>query len=89
MTVGSCTALQLAAPAHLQGRACSATATVLFMLQSFSIGLGAAAGEVVDYRLLRGAMAAGLACSALCLVSCREERAVSAPLEMAAPGEVG
>jgi MFS family permease len=50
--VGFVTAVQLRTPAHLQGRAYSATETVLTLPQTISVALGAGLSTLIDYRIL-------------------------------------
>ncbi len=73
LIVGVYTLVQRATPAQLQGRVYSAFDVLVGTPQTISIALGAALIGVVDYRLLLIVMAVVLACSALYLLTRREQ----------------
>jgi MFS family permease len=82
LIVGVYTLVQRATPAQLQGRVYSAFDVLVGTPQTISIALGAALIGVVDYRLLLIVMAVVEACSAVYLLTRREQwsRRVSAPV---------
>ena len=73
LIVGVYTLIQRATPSQLQGRVYSAFDVLIGTPQTISIALGAALIGVIDYRLLLIVMAVVLACSAVYLLTRREQ----------------
>jgi MFS family permease len=74
------TVIQRNTPSHLQGRAMSASSMVLSAPQTLSIGFGALAIAIVDYRLLLAAMTAVLvSCAAYLLTRTGQRTRTASP----------
>jgi MFS family permease len=87
LIVGVYTLVQRATPSQLQGRVYSAFDVLVGTPQTISIALGAALIGVVDYRLLLIMMAVVEACSAVYLLTRREQWKPQLPSKVPAVAE--